>query len=330
MPSSLWEGASNEDSMRTGGGFEEFFKKVQKEIRDRIEQSIKDENIKYALEGGKLLRPVMLILSFKACNGKNYERALESAIGIELAHTASLVHDDIIDDDKRRRGKPALHIKKGLGIAILTGHKMINEAFRIALKHGKKNAFIFLNTWNETLEGELKDISLTSRLLEHIEKGNLRKLINEYFKVIDLKTASLFSAACKAGAIEADAPQKLVDLLAKYGRSVGISYQLADDLVDIINGKFDEGLILPLVKIYGRNKEVVKIIRENQDLPLDFLIEREDDLKWIYLEEIRKHVEGAESLASSEMIEDGPFKDMLVEAPRYVVNKMLEEVGVVV
>ena len=87
---------------------------------------------------------------------------------------------------------------------------------------------------------------------------------------------------------------------------------------------------MPLVKIYGRNKEVVKIIRENQDLPLDFLIEREDDLKWIYLEEIRKHVEGAESLASSEMIEDGPFKDMLVEAPRYVVNKMLEEVGVVV
>ena len=56
--------------MRTRGGFEEFFKKVQREIRDRIEQSIKDENIKYALEGGKLLRPVMLILSFKACNGK--------------------------------------------------------------------------------------------------------------------------------------------------------------------------------------------------------------------------------------------------------------------
>ncbi|HEB37641.1 MAG TPA: hypothetical protein ENI14_03155, partial [Thermoplasmatales archaeon] len=267
-------------------------------------------------------------LSFKACDGKNYRRALESAVGIELAHSASLVHDDIIDEDNERRGKPSLHVKKGLGVAILTGHRMINEAFRIALKHGKRNAFIFLDTWNETLEGELKDVEITSKLIEYIKRGDLRKLYNEYFKVIDLKTASLFSAACRAGAIEANAPEDLIEILAKYGKEVGISYQLADDLVDIISGKFDEGLVLPLVRLYkGKESEIAKIVEGNNKILLNLIINRKEDLKEIYLKEIRRHVKNAERLASSEKIKDSLFKDMLREAPRYIVNKMLENVG---
>ena len=317
--------------METDKKFEDFFRRVQKEIQREIERSIRDENIRYALQGGKLLRPVMLMLSFKVCDGKNYRKALESALGIELAHSASLVHDDIIDKDNERRGRPSLHVEKGLEVAILTGHRMINEAFRIALKHGKRNAFIFLDTWNETLEGELKDVEITSKLMDHIKRGDLRELSKEYFKIIDLKTASLFSAACKAGAIEANASEDLTELLARYGKEVGISYQLADDLVDIISGKFDEGLVLPLVRLYrGKEIEIVKIAEENNKILLNLIINRKEDLKEIYLEEIRKHVKNAEKLASSEKIKDSSFKDMLREAPRYIVNKMLENVGVVI
>lgn len=310
-------------------GFDEFFKEMQKEIRKEIERSIKDENVRYALHGGKLLRPVMLMLSFKACDGKDHNRALESALGIELAHSASLVHDDITDGDKERRGRPSLYVEKGIGVAIMTGHKMINHAFRIALKHGKKNAKIFLDTWNETLEGELKDIDLSSKLLEHLKEGNVTNLVKDYFDTIKMKTASLFSAACRAGAMEAKAPKELVELLARYGREVGISYQLADDLVDILNGRFDHGLILPMVKLYGKKDgETVNIVEMGHDSISKIIKERGDDLKSIYLEEIEKHVLEAIKLASSDLIKESNYKDMLKEVPKYIVNKMLEEVGV--
>ena len=315
--------------MKRVRSFEEFFREIQKELRKQISKSIKDENIRYALQGGKLLRPAMLILSFKVCNGRNYKRAIETALGVELAHSASLVHDDIVDGDRERRGRPSLYVKKGLGVAILTGHIMINEAFRIALKHSKKNAFIFLDTWSKTLEGELKDIAISSKILEYVKRGEIRQLLEEYFKVIDLKTASLFSAACKAGAIEAKASEEVIEVLARYGREVGISYQLADDLVDMMNGRFDEGLILPLSKFH-EEIDVTKAIRDNSKIVKDLLEERKRELMKVYVEEIEKHVRYAEKLASSDIIRDGPYKAMLKEAPRYIVNKMLKEVGVVI
>ena len=126
--------------------FQDFVHTIQLEVQETINQSITDPDIRYAMEGGKLLRPVMLILSYKACaNGSDiyYSNALESALGMELAHAASLVHDDIMDDDDTRRGKLALHVKKGMGNAILTGHRMISTAFRISVEHGLENALIF-------------------------------------------------------------------------------------------------------------------------------------------------------------------------------------------
>jgi len=133
--------------------FVQFFEWVREEVKREIDRRIKDENIKYALEGGKMLRPALLLLSFKACNGseENYYRALESAVGVELAHSASLIHDDIMDNDVERRGKPALHVKTGIGPAILIGHKMISMAFQISLNHGMRDAQIFLDAWNDTL-----------------------------------------------------------------------------------------------------------------------------------------------------------------------------------
>ncbi|RLF46839.1 MAG: hypothetical protein DRN10_04515, partial [Thermoplasmata archaeon] len=93
--------------------FQEFVAHVQDEVRKKIDEEIRDRDMRYALEGGKLLRPIMLMLAFRACNGGDdrYDKALESALGIELAHSASLVHDDIMDGDVTRRGKPSLYIK---------------------------------------------------------------------------------------------------------------------------------------------------------------------------------------------------------------------------
>lgn len=303
--------------------FEEFFSSYQKLIREEINRRIKDEDMKYALDGGKLLRPSILMLSFVACNGKNFKRAMESAIGIELAHSASLIHDDIMDNDTERRGKPAFHVKKGIGKAILTGHKMINEAFRISLRHGKKNAQIFLDSWNEAVTGQILDIDITAKIKEFIKGKNLEEIVKEYFNIINLKTASLFSVACRAGAIEAKAPDDLIENMAKYGREVGIAYQLADDLVDMLNGKLDDSIMLAVARIKGEVKEI-------DDLK-DLLKSVDRDLiKNLYVKEIKMHIEKAQKIVSSEKRINPDYVEILKEAPVYIVNKMLESVGVVI
>ena len=122
---------------------DEFFDSTRNDIEKKIETTISDKEIIEILNGGKRLRSLLAALSFKACTRgketkKKYQQSLEGTVGIELAHGASLVHDDIIDKDVVRRGKPAFHVKAGVGKAILTGHKMLITGLDIALKHGKE------------------------------------------------------------------------------------------------------------------------------------------------------------------------------------------------
>jgi geranylgeranyl pyrophosphate synthase len=316
--------------------FKEFFEHAQRDVRREIDRRIKDEDMLYALEGGKLLRPAMLLLSFRACNAggdTSYERAVESAIGVELAHSASLVHDDIMDGDIKRRGKPALHIKSGVANAILTGHRMINIAFRISLDHGLQNAQIFLDTWNHTLIGQIKDVDFTYHLDKILNGGHSPEiLLREYFKIIDMKTASLFAAACRAGAIEADASQDVKSLLRKYGREIGLAYQLADDLVDIAEGKIEEGIIMPLIKACGNNlnEDAIQLLMNGGTTIENELKRRGMNLTKIYEGEIKRHVKKAQEISMSPLIPLSRYKPLLKEAPSYITNKMAEKIGVLI
>jgi len=312
--------------------FTDFFHWAQNEVKKEIEKRVQDEDMKYALAGGKMLRPAMLLLSFRACNGENerYSRALESAVGVELAHSASLIHDDIMDKDIERRGKPALHVKKGIGVAILTGHKMINMAFRISLSHSREDAEIFLDTWNETLIGQLKDIDFTAHLEDIIRGESPENLIREYFRIIKMKTASLFATACRAGAIEAEASKELRMHMKEYGREVGIAYQLADDFVDLVEGRMEEGVILPIIKVYGKVDDAIIQKIEDGNLIKEALKKNGSSLKKIYVEEIRKHVLRAKELASSPLIKESIYKELLKEAPGYIVNAMTKSIKVIV
>lgn len=313
--------------------FETFFKKSQEEIRSELIRRINDEDMIFALEGGKLLRSTILLLAFHACNIEKKvpdQRALESAIGVELSHCASLIHDDIMDHDGERRGRPSLYIKKGIGNAILVGHKMINMAFRIALDHGINNAKIFLETWNKTLIGQLKDVSLTNRLEEILNGGKISpsSLLNEYYRIIDLKTASLFAGACRAGAIEAEASDETILLFEEYGKEIGLAYQLADDFVDIAQGKIEEGILMPLLRAWGGKMSSVEDLK-NRNLKEEFL-KKGLDLEEVYREEIKKHTASAEELSSSSLIPDSPYKKLMKEAPSYITNRMLKELDVVI
>ena len=308
-----------------------FFQTTKDDLEKKIATTISDKKIVALLKGGKRLRPMLAHLSFKVCtkgkeNQSEYQNALEGAVSIELAHSASLVHDDIIDGDMERRGEPAFHVGAGVDDAILTGHKMLAFGFNIAMKHGEKIAKLYVDTWNDILNGEIDEVDFNKKDIKNSEEIFTKfKIFDIYNKIIELKTAALFSSACKAGAIEANMSGDILKVFADYGREIGLAYQLADDLVDLAKGKNLDSMIIPLLirldddtidDNFFKEKRIRKYFNKNSS-----------KIKELFIEEIKRHVKNAEELSRSEIIPQSPYKDLLKEAPAYIINKMLKEIG---
>jgi geranylgeranyl pyrophosphate synthase len=312
---------------------EDFFKNIRDNIEKKIVSTITDKEIIEILNGGKRLRSLLSALSFKVCTKGNetdeqFQRSLEGTVSIELAHGASLVHDDIIDKDPLRRGKKSFYIKEGIGKAILTGHKMLVKGFDIALKHGKDVAKLYIDSWNEVVNGEIDEVYFNSK--KNIKNGFSTKsqIFDKYNKIIDLKTAALFASSCKAGALEANMSGDILKVFADFGREIGLAYQLADDLVDLVNGEMIDSVIIPLlnkienktIKVGSFKKWVIKRkFAKNKNKIMD-----------IYIEEIRKHINKAVQLSKSNLIPKSNFKDMLMDVPNYIINKMLHEINITI
>ena len=312
-----------------------FFEITKEDIEKKIASTISDKKIFSILKSGKRLRPLLAQLSFKVCTGGKetpyqYQRSVEGTVSIELAHTASLVHDDIIDEDKERRGKPAFYIKEGVPNALLNGHKMLAIGFNIALSHGEQIARLYVDTWSEILCGELKEVNFNKDDVKNgtNELSTKSKIFSEYNKIINMKTASLFSSACKAGAIEADAAGDILIILADYGREIGLAYQLADDLVDLEKGEMIDSVVVPLLtrlenKTINNDSFKLNIIKRK-------LAKNSSKIKQLYIEEIKRHVSKAEKLSKSDVIPPSPYKNLLTDAPSYITNSMLKEINITI
>ena len=324
------------NNMDTSVTLVDFFDITKVDVEHKIESVVKDEQIVSILKAGKRLRPLVAQLCFKVCTGGKetpyrYHRSIEGSVAIELAHTASLVHDDIIDGDQIRRGRTAFHIEEGVPKALLVGHRMLSIGFNIALSHGDKIAKLYVDTWDEVLNGELEEVEYNAS--EADENNNFgfsskSKIFNEYYKIINMKTASLFSSACKAGAIEAEATGEILDVLSDYGREIGLAYQLADDLVDLENGEMIDSVIIPLLtrlenKTYSNDSLKIKAIQRK-------LSKHSEEIKELYLDEIKRHMNRAKKLSRSDLIPPSHYRDLLREAPDYIINRMLQEISVTV
>ena len=173
--------------------------------------------------GGKRLRPLLMILSAKLCGYKGKNHIVLSTV-FEYLHAATLLHDDLIDEASTRRGKTAAHLIWGNSETILTGDFLLARSIRIAT--------------------ETNNISLMKNIAEVTEKmslGEICQLMNagntdisekQYMDIISGKTAILFQCACRTGAIIANVPEKVQKALSVYGFSLGIAFQMADDLLD--------------------------------------------------------------------------------------------------
>jgi len=176
--------------------------------------------------GGKRLRPALVLLSAK-CLNSNSPMVLDTACAVELVHMASLIHDDIIDSADLRRGKPAVHVVWGTETAVAIGDYLFSRAMEILAKHGNCEVIkILAGTVKRMAEGEL---------LETFNRRNMELTEDKYMSIISGKTASLMSASCEITANIASAAAPYDAALSQYGLNFGISYQVMDDLLDLVS-----------------------------------------------------------------------------------------------
>ncbi len=203
--------------------------------------------IEYAiLSKGKRLRPLLVILSAESVGGTR-NKIMRLALAFELMHTATLVHDDIIDHDETRRGKLAVYKKWSVGDAVLTGDALIASAVDLASEYGQPVLKTVAHSALDLCDGAYKDVTFS-----------LKTVTEElYFKKIKEKSASLFKASTFCGALAGGGTPAEVDSLSMFGENLGIAYQLRDDIIDLsekgslVVRDLKSGVInLPLIHAY--------------------------------------------------------------------------------
>jgi geranylgeranyl pyrophosphate synthase len=263
----------------------------------------------------------LVILSAQSV-GEHVKKVMPLALAFELMHTATLVHDDIIDQDLTRRGKPALHVKWSVNDAILVGDAMIALAVNLASGYGEEILKTVSESALELCDGEHVDISLS---LDSATE-------EEYFTKIKKKSASLFRAAAYSGALAGGGSPPEISSLSSFGENFGIAYQLKDDLTDLrytdisISRDLKKGRVtLPLIHLYNtsgsKEKQQLKIYLqkalENQTA-FDGAIAK-DILKsliatgaFTYVEQkIERYIQQA--IGSVKPLEDTIYKEYLVQ-----------------
>jgi octaprenyl-diphosphate synthase len=173
---------------------------------------------------GKYLRPLIVLLTAQAC-GNVTSLSIDAAVWLELLHTASLIHDDVVDDTKQRRGAPSLNAVYDNRIAVLVGDYIFTEAFDRAMQSGMTDIIrIMTKISREMTEGEIKQLENTNLSSDMTEA--------DYFAALEKKTAMLLSACAEIGAITSGASLSVQDCCQRYGRWIGFCFQIRDDVFD--------------------------------------------------------------------------------------------------
>jgi geranylgeranyl diphosphate synthase type I len=211
-----------------------------KEVLSTIEpDSLKEASIYLTKAGGKMLRPALTVLVSEAVGGSKKD-AIRSAAAIELIHTFSLIHDDIMDQDDKRRGMPSVHKVWGEPVAILAGDTLFSKAFELVINSKVDGTSLGNESFeriNQTLatvadacvkicEGQAFDMSF---------EGNFDVKEDQYIDMIFKKTSALIAAATEAGAIMGGADERICSAMYDYGKFIGLAFQIQDDYLDVVS-----------------------------------------------------------------------------------------------
>jgi octaprenyl-diphosphate synthase len=208
--------------------------------------------------GGKRLRPVLTLASAKLC-GYEGLRQRRLAACVEFIHTATLLHDDVVDESELRRGEPSANTLFGNKSTVLVGDFLFSRAFQLMVEDGSLDILRILSNASAVIaEGEVLQLTTSN---------NIQTSEQAYLEVIRAKTAELFAAACRIGAVVAERPQAEEEALRTFGLNLGLAFQIIDDVLDYsaeqarlgksIGDDFREGKItLPVILAYSRGNEI--------------------------------------------------------------------------
>lgn len=281
--------------------------------------------------GGKRLRPMLTLAAANLCGYRGDHHVLLAAT-VEFIHTATLLHDDVVDESGQRRGRPTANLLWDNTSSVLVGDYLFARSFQLMVETGSLRIMDILANASATIaEGEVLQLTAARDLATTEET---------YLKVVRGKTAALFSAATQVGGVVAKAPEDHIQALYDYGDALGIAFQIVDDLLDYggtqaigknIGDDFREGkLTLPVIKAIAQadddertfwTRTIAKGKQDDADLQtaLDLLAKhnameqtRADALGWI---------DRAKSALS--VLPDDPLRDMLADLADYVVARVV-------
>ena len=292
--------------------------------------------------GGKRMRPALVLLAAELC-GYTGPRRIQIAAAVELLHTATLLHDDVVDLSSVRRGRPSANAVWGNRSAILAGDFLYARSSSMIVEDGNLEIlWIFSDTIRQMSEGEL--LQLARSFDPSVTEGH-------YYRVIDRKSASLLAAACEAGAILGGVTRAERRRLAEFGREFGVAFQLRDDALDYVAGEAELGkkpytdlregkVTLPLLLTLKRcthaeRDEIAGLLKRTalhsagtlrgeeaaEAVDLGPVIERVRRYRGIEdtVRRAQEHVEKA--AAAIDPFPDGAAKESLLAAARYAVDR---------
>ena len=286
--------------------------------------------------GGKRLRPALLLLAARACGdqdgkGGASDMAIRLGAVVELIHTATLIHDDVIDSADTRRGRPSTNSRWGNHISVLAGDWLYMQAFSLSLRERNFHILDLLTGLTQMMvEGELLQ-------LDHLGKIHLTE--DDYFDLINRKTACLFAVCARLGAVVAGASHQTEAGLGDYGWNIGMAFQLVDDILDFTSsakklgkpvgsdlreGKVTLPLILALEDATAAERSGVEtVLRERtyQSVPLEAVLElirKHHGVERVRQQAARFTEKAKESIAE---LPESPYKTALCSIPELIIDR---------
>ncbi|MBE9546465.1 MAG: polyprenyl synthetase family protein [Proteobacteria bacterium] len=282
--------------------------------------------------GGKRFRPLLLLIASDLCGYKGEKHYPLSAV-IEFIHTASLLHDDVVDHAETRRGKASANHVWGNSASVLVGDFLYSKSFKLMTDHGNFSIVKLLSaTTNTMAEGEV---------LQLMRCGDIDISEKDYLSVVEKKTAVLISAACAVGGILADAPEAKVEALTRFGMRLGMAFQITDDTLDYVavedefgkaigmdlkEGKITLPLIRTLKKCSPEEKDlIIQIVKSEEPGREDIgkIISLIDKYKGIdySLNKAKTYIDEGKALLES--FEDSEPKTALLAISDYLIERRL-------
>jgi octaprenyl-diphosphate synthase len=321
-PNSFFIPSEKQPACHQTSDYLQFFEVYLNDLLDELDPNVCHLAKKIVLGGGKRIRPVLVFICGSS-NSDATENLLKASSVLELVHVATLVHDDILDNALVRRGNPTLHSLHSKHTSILVGDALFSFALEIATTFPDTTVCqIVSKATRETCSGEIN---------QNLSVNNFEMHPDKYYSIIQKKTGSLFGASCSVGAYLGHKSSTVIDLVSDFGTSLGVNYQIYDDLVDTFGNKssFDKTLgtdlssgkvTLPIIKL------LESLSRKERNSVISDLSEKSDNADFLhYLGELFVKNEIPQVCFDELQIQLGNSRSILSNIPDDLLSRKLSD-----